>query len=139
LFFSNYRKALPCAARFGGQPAVAAPRTISARATALILRRTEIRKLVEEPGYVPSSRALRDMLLCAGMSVGHVTVMADLRAMGLIDDSASRHHSSLPPASALSRIDPGLLSRSDPLDLYQVAQAAAQGVKFPDNERVAVL
>jgi len=94
-------KPFPAAARFGGQPAVAAPRTISARATALILRRIEIRKLVEEHGYVPSSRALRDMLLCAGVSVGHVTVMADLRAMGLIDDTVTRHHSSLHPAALL--------------------------------------
>jgi hypothetical protein len=94
-------KPFPAAARFGGQPAVAAPRTISARSTALILRRIEIRRVVEERGYVPSSRALRDMLLFAGVSVGHVTVMADLRALGLIDDSATRQHSSLSPATLL--------------------------------------
>jgi hypothetical protein len=41
------------------------------------------------------------MLLFAGVSVGHVTVMADLRALGLIDDSATRQHSSLSPATLL--------------------------------------
>jgi hypothetical protein len=93
---------------------------IGARATARMLRRIEIRKLIEERGFVPSSRALRDMLLCAGVSVGHVTVMADLRAMGLvsavIDDSAARHHSPLHPASLLESLFPSSLEITEHLE-----------------------
>jgi hypothetical protein len=89
------RKPFPAASRFGCQPSEVVPQTTSVRATARILRRIEIRKLVEEYGYVPSSRSLRDMLLCVGVSVGHVTVMADLKEMGLVDDSAVCHHSPL--------------------------------------------
>jgi hypothetical protein len=106
-------KPFPAAARFGGQLAAAAPRTIGVRATACMLRRIEIRKLIEEHGFVPSSRALRDMLLCAGVSVGHVTVMADLRAMGvisaLIDDPAARRHSPFDRSALLESLFPSFL------------------------------
>ena len=120
-------KPFPAAARFGGQPAVAAPRTISARATALILRRIEIRKLVEEYGYVPSSRALRDMLVCAGVSVGHVTVMADLKAMGLIDNSAARRHSSLHPAALLESLFPFPLQEGGSTSLIAIESEQSAG------------
>jgi hypothetical protein len=136
-------KPFPAAARFGGQPAVAAPRTIGARATALILRRIEIRKLVEEHGDVPSSRALRDMLLCAGVSVGHVTVMADLRAMGLIDDSASRHHCSLHPAALLESLFPSSLQERGSTSLIAIESEHSAGPSscrddcLPDHMRQA--
>jgi hypothetical protein len=48
------------------------------------------------------------MLLFAGVSVGHVTVMADLRAMGLrstlIGDPIAQHHSLLHPAALLESL-----------------------------------
>jgi len=136
-------KPFPAATRFGGQLAVAAPQTISARATALILRRIEIRKVVEERGYVPSSRALRDMLLCAGVSVGHVTVMADLRAMGLIDDSVARRHSSLYPATLLESLFPSSIREAGCTSL--IAIESEQGAEtssgrddcFPNHMRQA--
>ena len=96
-------KPFPAASRFGGQLGVEPSRAIGLRATARVLRRIEIQKLVDAHGYVPSSRALRDMLLFAGVTVGHVTVMADLRAMGLrstlIDHSEARQRSPLHPAT----------------------------------------
>ena len=120
-------KPFPAAARFGGQPGVAAPRTVGVRATALILRRIEIRKLVEEHGYVPSSRALRDMLLFAGVSVGHVTVMADLKAMGLIDNSAARRHSSLHPAALLESLFPFPLQEGGSTSLIAIESEQSAG------------
>ena len=132
-------KPFPAAARFGGQLAVSAPQTISARATALILRRIEIRKVVEERGYVPSSRALRDMLQCAGVSVGHVTVMADLRAMGLIDDSVAGRHSSLHPAALLESLFPSSLQESGFTSLIAIESEQSAGTSssggdcFPNN------
>jgi hypothetical protein len=101
-------KPFPAAARFGGQTVVEAPRAIGARATARVLRRIEIQRLVDQHGYVPSSRTLRDMLLCAGVSVGHVTVIADLKAMGLrsalTGDSTAGHRSLLHPAALLESL-----------------------------------
>ena len=136
-------KPFPAAARFGGQTAVAAPRMIGARATALILRRIEIRKLVEEYGYVPSSRALRDMLVCAGVSVGHVTVMADLKSMGLIDNSAARRHSSLHPAALLESLFPFPLQEGGSTSLIAIESEQSAGTSscrdecFPDHMRQA--
>ena len=70
------RMPFPAAARFGGQSVITAPCVIPARTTERVLRRTEIRNLVDQFGYAPSSRVLRDVLLCAGISVGHVTVVS---------------------------------------------------------------
>jgi hypothetical protein len=103
-------KPFPAATRFGAQLDEEASRPIGARATARVLRRIEIQKLVDDHGYIPSSRALRDMLLSAGVSVGHVTVMADLRAMGLrstlIDQSEARQRSPHHPATLLESLFP---------------------------------
>jgi hypothetical protein len=52
------------------------------RATRCLLRRLFIRNLVEELGMVPSSRRLQLLLRSSGMEAGHVTLLADLRALG---------------------------------------------------------
>jgi hypothetical protein len=49
------------------------------------VRRLEIRRLVEEHDAIPSCRKLQRLLLAAGIRVGHVTVMTDLRLMQLAD------------------------------------------------------
>jgi hypothetical protein len=113
-------KPFPAASRFGSQLGVEASRAIGVRATARVLRRIEIQKLVDEHGYVPSSRALRDMLLFAGVSVGHVTVMADLRAMGLrstlIEHSEARQRSPLHPATVFESLFPSSLDTTQHIE-----------------------
>jgi hypothetical protein len=46
------------------------------------LRRLLIRNLVEELGMVPSSRQLQMLLRTSGMETAHITLQADLRALG---------------------------------------------------------
>ena len=51
------------------------------RATQRLLRRLEIRKVIQELGVVPSLRMLQKMLRKVGIVVGHVTIMTDLKAL----------------------------------------------------------
>jgi hypothetical protein len=77
------QKPFPAASRFVDGMASPGVAAISKRATNTLLRRMEIRRLVEERGSVPSSRVLQQILQSAGIKASHVTVMADLKAMQL--------------------------------------------------------
>ncbi len=79
-------KPFPAAGRYGGQ-LIGEESRVGPRAVTRMSRRLEIQRIVDLHRHVPSSRTLRDMLLCAGLDASHVTVMADLRAMGLISES----------------------------------------------------
>jgi hypothetical protein len=73
---AHLRKPFPAAHE--GQESVPGSR----RATRCMLRRLLIRNLVEELGMVPSSRQLQVLLRTSGMETTHVTLLADLRALG---------------------------------------------------------
>lgn len=75
------RKKFPAAARFGGGLALPGWRESGKRATQRLLRRLEIRKVIQELGVVPSLRMLQKMLRKVGIVVGHVTIMTDLKAL----------------------------------------------------------
>jgi hypothetical protein len=81
------------------------------------------------------------MLLCVGVSVGHVTVMADLRAMGLIDDSAARRHSSLYPAILLESLFPSSIREAGSTPLIAIESEQGTGTSsdrddcFPNHMR----
>jgi hypothetical protein len=76
----HLRKPFPAA----HESPVTAPRIGPAgrRATQRMLRRLLIRNLVEGLGLVPSSRQLQVLLRPSGMETTHVTLQADLRALG---------------------------------------------------------
>jgi hypothetical protein len=77
----NLQKEFPAAARFGVLPVIPTWRSTGKRVTLRLLRRLEIRRITQELGCVPSLRALQQMLARVGIVVGHVTIMADLKAL----------------------------------------------------------
>jgi hypothetical protein len=77
------QKPFPASSRFEDGTRVTQVAPAGKRDTEALLRRMEIRRLIEEHGAVPSSRQLQRMLLAAGIKAGHVTVMADLKVMYL--------------------------------------------------------
>jgi len=76
-------KPFPAASRFGGAAAIPVVPGES-REAKIGRRRAEIRKIAEAVGSVPSCRLMRDMLLAAGIEVGHVTVASDYKILKLI-------------------------------------------------------
>lgn len=78
------RKPFPASSRFEDGTTVTRLAPAGKRDTEALLRRMEIRRLVEGYDVVPSCRKLQHMLLVAGIKAGHVTVMADLKAMQLV-------------------------------------------------------
>jgi hypothetical protein len=76
-------KAFPASSRFEDGARVTRVARAGKRETKALLRRMELRRLIEEHGTIPSSRKLQQMLLAAGIKAGHVTVMADLKVMKL--------------------------------------------------------
>ena len=78
------QKPFPASSRFEDGTTVTRLAPAGKRDTDAVLRRMEIRRLVEEYDAVPSCRKLQRMLLAAGIKAGHVTVMADLKAMQLV-------------------------------------------------------
>jgi hypothetical protein len=78
------RKPFPASSRFEDDTTVTRLAPAGKRDTEALLRRMEIRRLVEGFDAVPSCRKLQHMLLAAGIKAGHVTVMADLKAMQLV-------------------------------------------------------
>ena len=85
----NLQKEFPAAARFGALPVVPSWRATGKRVTQRLLRRLEIRRIIQGHGVVPSLRALQQMLGRVGIVVGHVTIMADLKALRMSGEGAS--------------------------------------------------
>lgn len=77
----DLKKEFPAAARFGSLPVVPSWRATGKRVTQRLLRRLEIRRIIQVLGVVPPLRALQKMLGSVGIVVGHVTIMADLKAL----------------------------------------------------------
>jgi hypothetical protein len=71
------------------------------RATQCMLRRLLIRNLAEELGMLPSSRQLQLLLRTSGMETTHVTLLADLRALGF---NAQRSLAISPPSPSLEHV-----------------------------------
>lgn len=85
----NLQKEFPAAARFGVLPVIPSWRATGKRVTQRLLRRLEIRRIIQELGAVPSLRALQQMLGRVGIVVGHVTIMADLKALRVSGEAPS--------------------------------------------------
>jgi hypothetical protein len=77
------QKSFPASSRFEDGTRVPRVAPAGKRDTEALLRRMEIRRIIEDCGAVPSCRKLQRMLLGVGISAGHVTVMADLKVMQL--------------------------------------------------------
>jgi hypothetical protein len=77
------QKPFPASSRYEDGTRVTRVAPAGKRDTEALLRRMEIRRLIEEHGAIPSSRQLQRLLLAAGIKAGHVTVMADLKVMYL--------------------------------------------------------
>jgi hypothetical protein len=79
----------PSAACFGSEEVSPGWRENGKRVTQRLLRRLEIHKLIQESAAVPSLRALQRMLRQVGIVVGHVTIMADLKALRMSGEGPS--------------------------------------------------
>jgi hypothetical protein len=60
-----------------------APLKVDPRKIRRVARQVEIRAIVEQLGFIPSARLLETLLRERGVKIGHVTVAADLKEMGL--------------------------------------------------------